>query len=76
MNEATKKMMQHHQELRAQNDRVVRTGMAMENHLKPIENGLRIETERRAAKEAAGRTRLDGDVEEEPENDDGVKTVR
>jgi len=46
----------HHNSLREQNDRVVRTGLSMENKLKPVEHGLRLEAERRAAKDAALRT--------------------
>ena len=48
--------------------------MGMENLLKPIEAGLRIESEQAVGKEAAGRTRLDGGEEEEKE-DEVVQTV-
>lgn len=67
--------MAHHDTLRAQNDKVVRTGMAMENLLKPIENGIRIEGERKAARDAAARTRLDGEAAEGEKEDEPVQTV-
>jgi len=54
----------HHNTLRAQNELVVRTGLSMESVLKPVEDGLRLETERLAAEDAASRTGLGGRGEE------------
>lgn len=50
-----------HSELRKQNEKVVRTGIAMEGKLKPVEDGLRIEAERKAAEDAAKRTKFGGE---------------
>lgn len=48
-------LRQRHAELRLQNDGNVRLGVGMENLLKPVEDGIRIERERRAAELAAKR---------------------
>ncbi|KAL7272425.1 hypothetical protein RUND412_004779 [Rhizina undulata] len=67
-------LKKNHNSLRAQNDRVVSTGVAMENALKPVEDGIRIETER-AAENAARRTNFTGPGEEGGEKADPVRAV-
>jgi len=46
-------LRQRHAELRSQNDRNVRLGVGMENLLRPVEDGIRIEREREAAELAS-----------------------
>lgn len=46
-------LRQNHDALRAQNDHTVKVGVAMENTLKPVEDGIRIEKEREAAADAS-----------------------
>lgn len=43
----------HHASLRRQNDRAVAVGLAMDSALKPVEDGLRIERQRKLAAAAA-----------------------
>ncbi|RPB12219.1 hypothetical protein P167DRAFT_605873 [Morchella conica CCBAS932] len=68
-------LRQQHTQLRAQNDKLVRVGVAMEGTLRPVEEGMRIEREKRAAEEAAGRTKYGGGRGEEGRGDEGVRSV-
>jgi len=43
---ATDRLRAHHDALREQNDGVAQTGLRMEETLRPLENGIRIERER------------------------------
>ncbi|RPB03750.1 hypothetical protein L873DRAFT_1668667 [Choiromyces venosus 120613-1] len=63
-----------HAELKSQNDRTVRLGVGMENLLKPVEDGMRIEREREAAESAS--RRMDFGVRAEAgKGDEEVGTV-
>ncbi|KAA8910113.1 hypothetical protein FN846DRAFT_905230 [Sphaerosporella brunnea] len=66
-------LCEHHTACRAQNDAVVKAGLAMEARLKPIEDGLRIEKEAKAAEEAA-ECSGGGAAGDEPTNEE-VSTV-
>jgi hypothetical protein len=71
---ATTTLREHHTTLRAQNDAVVKTALAMATRLGPIEDGLRIEKEQTMAKECVGGVLPAGTVEDEP-SDEVVETV-
>ncbi|KAI5820267.1 hypothetical protein BZA77DRAFT_301999 [Pyronema omphalodes] len=45
-------LQQNHLALQKQNQQVVQTGLSMENTLQPVENGLRLMMERKAAERA------------------------
>ncbi|KAH0611125.1 uncharacterized protein H6S33_011552 [Morchella sextelata] len=70
-------LRQQHTQLRAQNDKLVRVGVAMEGTLRPVEGGMRTEREKRAAEEAAGRTKYGGGrgAGEEGRGEEGVRGV-
>lgn len=49
--------------------------MAMENMLKPVEDGIRIEKEKKAAEDASKRTEFKGGRGEEEKTDEAVGSV-
>jgi len=67
-------LRKRHAELKSQNDRNVRLGVAMENLLRPVEDGIRIEREREAA-ELASRRMDFGFRAEAGKGDEDVGTV-
>ncbi|KAF8251117.1 hypothetical protein K440DRAFT_615673 [Wilcoxina mikolae CBS 423.85] len=72
----TNAMRTNHTTLRQQNDKVVKTALAMEASLKPVEDGLRIEMERKAAEDAASRVgNSTANMEDEEEVNEGVVGV-
>lgn len=68
-------LRQNHDALRAQNDRTVKLGIAMEKTLKPVEDGMRIEKERKAAEDASKRSEFGSGRGEEGKADDSVGSV-
>lgn len=57
-------LRQNHNALQAQNDRTVKVGVAMEKMLKPVEDGIRIEEERKAAGDASKRMEFESGADE------------
>ncbi|KAF8545463.1 hypothetical protein BDD12DRAFT_811877 [Trichophaea hybrida] len=72
----TNAIRMNHTTLRQQNDKVVKTALAMEASLKPVEDGLRIEMESKAVEDAASRIgNSTANMEDEEEINEGVVGV-
>ncbi|KAI5790900.1 hypothetical protein FPQ18DRAFT_260241, partial [Pyronema domesticum] len=72
-------LQQNHLALQKQNQKVVYTGLSLENTLEPVENGLRLMMERKAAEMAEGSViamREEGGEEGEQEEKERAGEVR